>query len=60
MKQHAEITGGGICGVACAMMLGRQGWTVRVPEHAQEVRDGGTGLHIKNNDRRRALHSIGS
>jgi hypothetical protein len=25
------------------------GWTVRVHERAQEVRDGGTGLYIKNN-----------
>jgi 2-polyprenyl-6-methoxyphenol hydroxylase-like FAD-dependent oxidoreductase len=31
------------------MMLARQGWTVRVHERAQEVRDGGTGLYIKNN-----------
>jgi 2-polyprenyl-6-methoxyphenol hydroxylase-like FAD-dependent oxidoreductase len=49
MKGHAEIAGGGISGLACAMMLGRQGWTVRVHERAQEVRDGGTGLYIKNN-----------
>jgi 2-polyprenyl-6-methoxyphenol hydroxylase-like FAD-dependent oxidoreductase len=49
MKGHAEIAGGGICGLAFAMMLGRQGWTVRVHERAQEVRDGGTGLYIKNN-----------
>jgi 2-polyprenyl-6-methoxyphenol hydroxylase-like FAD-dependent oxidoreductase len=49
MKGHAEIAGGGISGLACALMLGRQGWTVRVHERAQEVRDGGTGLYIKNN-----------
>jgi 2-polyprenyl-6-methoxyphenol hydroxylase-like FAD-dependent oxidoreductase len=49
MKGHAEIAGGGISGLACAMMLGRQGWSVRVHERAQEVRDGGTGLYIKNN-----------
>jgi 2-polyprenyl-6-methoxyphenol hydroxylase-like FAD-dependent oxidoreductase len=49
MKGHAEIAGGGISGLACAMMLGRQGWTVRVHERAREVRDGGTGLYIKNN-----------
>jgi 2-polyprenyl-6-methoxyphenol hydroxylase-like FAD-dependent oxidoreductase len=49
MKRHAEIAGGGVSGLACAMMLGRQGWTVRVHERAEEVRDGGTGLYIKNN-----------
>jgi 2-polyprenyl-6-methoxyphenol hydroxylase-like FAD-dependent oxidoreductase len=49
MKGHAEIAGGGISGLACAMMLARQGWTVRVHERGQEIRDGGTGLYIKNN-----------
>src|ERR1700674_2637147 len=49
MKGHAEIAGGGISGLARAMMLARQGWTVRVHERAQEIRNGGTGLYIKNN-----------
>lgn len=49
MKRHVEIAGGGISGLACAMMLARDGWTVRVHERATEVREGGTGLYIKNN-----------
>lgn len=49
MKGHAEIAGGGVSGLACAMMLARQGWTVRVRERTQEIREGGTGLYIKNN-----------
>jgi len=49
MKAHAEIAGGGIAGLSCALMLARQGWTVRVHERASEVRDGGTGVYLKNN-----------
>src|SRR5215831_15322473 len=49
MKGHAEIAGGGVSGLACAMMLARRGWTVRVHERGQEIREGGTGLYIKNN-----------
>src|SRR5262249_15040607 len=49
MKGLAEIAGGGVSGLACAMMLARPGWTVRVHERGQEIREGGTGLYIKNN-----------
>jgi 2-polyprenyl-6-methoxyphenol hydroxylase-like FAD-dependent oxidoreductase len=49
MKGHAEIAGGGVSGLACAMMLAAEGWTVRVHERAEEIREGGTGLYIKNN-----------
>ena len=49
MKGHVEIAGGGVSGLACAMMLAGEGWTVRVHERAREVREGGTGLYIKNN-----------
>jgi 2-polyprenyl-6-methoxyphenol hydroxylase-like FAD-dependent oxidoreductase len=49
VKRHAEIAGGGIGGLACAMMLAKRGWTVRVHERASEIREGGTGLYIKNN-----------
>src|SRR5215471_13148146 len=49
MKGHAEIAGGGVSGLACAMMLARRGWTVRVHERGPEIREGGTGLYIKNN-----------
>jgi 2-polyprenyl-6-methoxyphenol hydroxylase-like FAD-dependent oxidoreductase len=49
MKGHVEIAGGGISGLACAMMLARDGWTVRVHERASEIREAGTGLYIKNN-----------
>src|SRR5262245_50894703 len=49
MKRHAEIAGGGIGGLATAMMLGQHGWTVRVHERSPEIRELGTGIYIKNN-----------
>jgi 2-polyprenyl-6-methoxyphenol hydroxylase-like FAD-dependent oxidoreductase len=49
LKGHAEIAGGGIGGLSCAVMLARQGWTVRVHERAPQVREGGTGVYLKNN-----------
>jgi 2-polyprenyl-6-methoxyphenol hydroxylase-like FAD-dependent oxidoreductase len=49
MKGHAEIAGGGIGGLSCAVMLARRGWTVRVHERAPEIREGGTGIYLKNN-----------
>jgi 2-polyprenyl-6-methoxyphenol hydroxylase-like FAD-dependent oxidoreductase len=49
MKRHAEIAGGGIGGLGSAVMLARQGWTVRVHERSPEIREIGTGIYIKNN-----------
>src|SRR4051794_28665999 len=49
MKGHAEIAGGGIGGLSSAIMLARQGWTVRVHERSPEIRELGTGIQIKNN-----------
>jgi 2-polyprenyl-6-methoxyphenol hydroxylase-like FAD-dependent oxidoreductase len=49
MKRHAEIAGGGIGGLSSALMLARQGWTVRVHERSPEVREIGTGIYLKNN-----------
>ena len=49
MKGHAEIVGAGIGGLSSAIMLARQGWTVRVHERSPEIRELGTGIQIKNN-----------
>lgn len=49
MRRHAEIAGGGVAGLASALMLARDGWTVRVHEQAPSIREAGTGLYIKNN-----------
>src|ERR1700704_4662951 len=49
MMRHAEIAGAGIAGLSTAIMLARQGWTVRVHERSPEIREIGTGIQIKNN-----------
>src|ERR1700687_2483389 len=49
MKRHAEIAGGGIAGLSSAIMLARQGWTVRVHERSPEIREVGAGIQLKNN-----------
>jgi 2-polyprenyl-6-methoxyphenol hydroxylase-like FAD-dependent oxidoreductase len=49
MKNHAEIAGAGIAGLSCAIMLARQGWTVRVHERSPEIREVGAGIQLKNN-----------
>jgi 2-polyprenyl-6-methoxyphenol hydroxylase-like FAD-dependent oxidoreductase len=49
MKGHAEIAGAGIGGLSTAIMLARDGWTVRVHERSPEIRELGTGIQIKNN-----------
>jgi 2-polyprenyl-6-methoxyphenol hydroxylase-like FAD-dependent oxidoreductase len=49
VKRHAEIAGAGIAGLGVAIMLARDGWTVRVHERSPEIRELGTGIQIKNN-----------
>ena len=39
MKGHAEIAGGGIGGLCLGMMLAQRGWTVRVHERSEEIRE---------------------
>lgn len=49
MKGHAEIAGGGIGGLCLGMLLAQRGWTVRVHERSEEIREIGAGIYIKNN-----------
>src|SRR5690349_733015 len=49
VKRHAEIAGAGIAGLGFALMLARDGWTVRVHERSPRIRELGTGIQIKNN-----------
>ncbi|NDH54899.1 MAG: FAD-dependent monooxygenase, partial [Betaproteobacteria bacterium] len=49
MKGHAEIAGGGIGGLALGTMLRQRGWTVRVHERSEEIREIGAGIYIKDN-----------
>ena len=46
MKGHAEIAGGGIGGLALGTMLRQRGWTVRVHERSEEIREIGAGIYI--------------
>lgn len=46
---HAEIVGAGFAGLATALSLTREGWSVRVHEAASEVRDFGAGILIWRN-----------
>jgi 2-polyprenyl-6-methoxyphenol hydroxylase-like FAD-dependent oxidoreductase len=52
------IAGGGIGGLAAALALQRRGFETVVFERAQELRDGGAGLHIWSNGVL-ALHYLG-
>ena len=49
MTGHAEIAGGGIGGLALGTMLRQRGWTVRVHERSEEIREIGAGIYIKDN-----------
>ena len=47
MNGHAEIAGAGLTGLALAVMLGRNGWTVRIHESEVSLRPSGGGLYIQ-------------
>ncbi|VCU71327.1 6-hydroxynicotinate 3-monooxygenase precursor [Pigmentiphaga humi] len=49
MTRKAEISGGGIGGLAVATMLANDGWRVRVHEQGPEIREIGAGIYVKNN-----------
>lgn len=52
MSRHAEIAGGGIGGLGLGMMLARHGWSVRIHERSDKIREVGAGIYIKNNSMR--------
>jgi 2-polyprenyl-6-methoxyphenol hydroxylase-like FAD-dependent oxidoreductase len=54
---HAEIAGAGIAGLTVAAVLARQGWSVRVHEKSQELREIGAGIFVWENGLR-ALEAI--
>jgi 2-polyprenyl-6-methoxyphenol hydroxylase-like FAD-dependent oxidoreductase len=49
MAKHAEIAGAGIAGLGLACQLAEAGWTVRVHERANEVRESGAGIALGQN-----------
>lgn len=57
--RHAEIAGAGLCGLATAAALARAGWTVRVHERDDSLREIGAGIAIWENGTR-ALRAVGA
>lgn len=49
MKKCASIAGGGIAGLSLGLMLARVGWTVRIHEQAEAIREVGAGIFLRNN-----------
>jgi 2-polyprenyl-6-methoxyphenol hydroxylase-like FAD-dependent oxidoreductase len=48
-QRHAEIAGAGTAGLIAATLLARAGWTVRVHERADVIREIGAGIFLHNN-----------
>jgi 2-polyprenyl-6-methoxyphenol hydroxylase-like FAD-dependent oxidoreductase len=59
MKRHAEIAGAGIVGLTAAAALAQRGWSVRVHERGDELREIGAGIFLWQNALR-ALRGIGA
>lgn len=47
--RHAEIAGAGIAGLTTACVLAQRGWSVRVHERTDELREMGAGIYLKIN-----------
>ncbi|MGD9734432.1 MAG: FAD-dependent oxidoreductase [Solirubrobacterales bacterium] len=58
-KRHAEIAGAGIVGLTAAAALAQRGWSVRVHERGEELREIGAGIFLWQNAQR-ALKGIGA
>jgi 2-polyprenyl-6-methoxyphenol hydroxylase-like FAD-dependent oxidoreductase len=48
-KRHVEIAGAGLSGLAAAAAFGRAGWSVRVHERGNELREIGAGIFMWEN-----------
>jgi 2-polyprenyl-6-methoxyphenol hydroxylase-like FAD-dependent oxidoreductase len=56
--RHAEVVGAGIAGLAAGTALARHGWTVRIHERSNELRELGAGISLRENGVR-ALEALG-
>jgi 2-polyprenyl-6-methoxyphenol hydroxylase-like FAD-dependent oxidoreductase len=45
-QKHAEIAGAGLIGLSTALLLRQSGWTVRVHEQSESVREIGAGISL--------------
>ncbi|ACP21596.1 putative monooxygenase (plasmid) [Sinorhizobium fredii NGR234] len=57
--RHAEIAGAGIAGLTTAAALAQKGWSVRVHERGEELREIGAGIFMWENALR-VLEAIGA
>jgi 2-polyprenyl-6-methoxyphenol hydroxylase-like FAD-dependent oxidoreductase len=48
-KRHVEIAGGGLAGLTAACVLAQRGWSVRVHERQDSLREFGAGLYLRYN-----------
>ena len=58
-KRHAEIAGAGIAGLTAATTLAQAGWSVRVHERGEQLREIGAGIFMWENALR-VLEAIGA
>lgn len=49
MSLKAVVSGGGLAGLACAAALARRGWSVRVYERSNVLREIGAGIYLHQN-----------
>lgn len=47
--RRVEIAGGGLAGLTTAILLARRGWTVRVHERNDAIREVGAGIFLRTN-----------
>jgi 2-polyprenyl-6-methoxyphenol hydroxylase-like FAD-dependent oxidoreductase len=47
--RRAEIAGGGLAGLTTAILLARRGWSVRVHERNDAIREVGAGIFLRHN-----------
>lgn len=48
-QRHAEIAGAGFAGLIAAILLAKAGWSVRIHERAEVIREIGAGIFLHNN-----------
>ncbi|MDQ6691653.1 MAG: FAD-dependent monooxygenase, partial [Candidatus Dormibacteraeota bacterium] len=48
-SRHAEIAGAGFGGLTLGILLAQRGWSVRVHERSEEIREIGAGIFLHNN-----------
>jgi 2-polyprenyl-6-methoxyphenol hydroxylase-like FAD-dependent oxidoreductase len=58
-QRHAEVIGAGLAGLTVAAVLAQLGWSVRVHERTEELREIGAGIYLWENALR-ALEVVGA